>query len=158
MCRFARCVHRCVAFPCCIELTEVGCQAVNLGTGKGFSVFDVVKGMEAASGKKIPYKVGLLTWHRCVVLRQLSLAMSPQSFNFHTRVMPGAAFILGRTSEVLHSTSIRSTRIARLLLHSSQWLHETPFHLQCVEMHGGDSLSSFLDKFSLPCAFLLVYM
>ncbi|KAG5176030.1 galactose-4-epimerase, UDP [Tribonema minus] len=35
----------------------VGCEAVNLGTGKGYSVFEVVKAMEAASGKKIPYKV-----------------------------------------------------------------------------------------------------
>jgi len=33
------------------------CEAHNLGTGKGYSVFDVVKAFEAASGKHIPYKV-----------------------------------------------------------------------------------------------------
>jgi hypothetical protein len=35
----------------------VGCEAVNLGTGVGYSVFDLVKCMEEASGKHIPYKV-----------------------------------------------------------------------------------------------------
>jgi len=30
---------------------------VNLGTGKGYSVLDVVKAFEKASGKKIPYKI-----------------------------------------------------------------------------------------------------
>lgn len=34
-----------------------GCVALNLGTGSGYSVMDVVKGMEEASGKPIPYKV-----------------------------------------------------------------------------------------------------
>ena len=37
--------------------TGVGCEAVNLGTGVGYSVFDLVKCMEEASGKHIPYKV-----------------------------------------------------------------------------------------------------
>jgi UDP-glucose 4-epimerase len=31
--------------------------AVNLGTGKGVSVLDLVKGMEMATGKPIPYKI-----------------------------------------------------------------------------------------------------
>lgn len=30
---------------------------VNLGTGKGVSVLDLLKGMEAATGKPIPYKI-----------------------------------------------------------------------------------------------------
>jgi UDP-glucose 4-epimerase len=32
---------------------------VNLGTGKGYSVLDMVKAFETASGKPIPYKIGL---------------------------------------------------------------------------------------------------
>jgi len=35
----------------------VGCAAVNLGTGVGYSVMDVVKGMKQACGNPIPYKV-----------------------------------------------------------------------------------------------------
>lgn len=35
-----------------------GCMTVNLGTGKGYSVLDVVRAFEAASGKPVPYKVG----------------------------------------------------------------------------------------------------
>uniref|UniRef100_A0A8C8DK59 UDP-glucose 4-epimerase n=1 Tax=Oryzias sinensis TaxID=183150 RepID=A0A8C8DK59_9TELE len=34
-----------------------GCKVYNLGTGKGYSVLQVVKGMEKASGKEIPYKI-----------------------------------------------------------------------------------------------------
>mmetsp|Transcript_13108 Transcript_13108/g.29813 ORF Transcript_13108/g.29813 Transcript_13108/m.29813 type:complete len:366 (+) Transcript_13108:44-1141(+) len=34
-----------------------GCITHNLGSGVGVSVLDMVKGMEAASGKKVPYKV-----------------------------------------------------------------------------------------------------
>ena len=30
---------------------------VNLGTGKGYSVLDMIKAFEKASGKKIPYKI-----------------------------------------------------------------------------------------------------
>ena len=36
---------------------SIGCMAVNLGTGIGYSVFDILHGMEKACGKKIPYKV-----------------------------------------------------------------------------------------------------
>jgi UDP-glucose 4-epimerase len=36
---------------------EGGCVPVNLGTGTGYSVLDIVKGMEGASGKEIKYKV-----------------------------------------------------------------------------------------------------
>ncbi|RVE57023.1 hypothetical protein OJAV_G00212060 [Oryzias javanicus] len=34
-----------------------GCKVYNLGTGKGYSVLQVVKGMEKASGKEIAYKI-----------------------------------------------------------------------------------------------------
>ncbi|WP_353661249.1 UDP-glucose 4-epimerase GalE [Hydrogenimonas sp. SS33] len=33
------------------------CEAVNLGTGEGYSVLDVVKAFEEASGKKVPYQI-----------------------------------------------------------------------------------------------------
>ena len=39
-----------------------GCVPINLGTGVGYSVMEVVKGMEEASGKPIPYKVGVALW------------------------------------------------------------------------------------------------
>jgi UDP-glucose 4-epimerase len=38
-------------------LDEPKCYAVNLGTGAGSSVLDVVRAFEAASGKRIPYDV-----------------------------------------------------------------------------------------------------
>ncbi|KAF1853784.1 hypothetical protein Lal_00007046 [Lupinus albus] len=38
-------------------LTEPQCFAVNLGTGNGYSVLDVVKAYEKASGKPIPYTI-----------------------------------------------------------------------------------------------------
>jgi UDP-glucose 4-epimerase len=34
---------------------EVGCEAVNLGTGNGVSVLQLVDGMARASGKSVPY-------------------------------------------------------------------------------------------------------
>jgi nucleoside-diphosphate-sugar epimerase len=34
---------------------EVGCEAVNLGTGNGVSVLQLVDGMARASGKTVPY-------------------------------------------------------------------------------------------------------
>jgi len=33
------------------------CTAINLGTGNGYSVLDMVKAFEAASGNAVPYKV-----------------------------------------------------------------------------------------------------
>ena len=39
------------------DAASVGCVAVNLGTGKGYSVLDMVKAFEKASGKPIPYKI-----------------------------------------------------------------------------------------------------
>ncbi len=33
------------------------CEAINLGTGNGYSVLDVVKTFEAASGRKVPYEI-----------------------------------------------------------------------------------------------------
>ncbi len=42
-------------------LTEIdrsaGCFAVNLGTGRGYSVLDMVKAFEKASGKPVPYQI-----------------------------------------------------------------------------------------------------
>ena len=35
----------------------VGCEAVNLGTGNGASVLDLVKGMGEATGKPVPYVI-----------------------------------------------------------------------------------------------------
>ena len=34
-----------------------GCTEVNLGTGKGYSVLDIVKALSAASGRDIPYRI-----------------------------------------------------------------------------------------------------
>jgi UDP-glucose 4-epimerase len=34
-----------------------GAEAINLGTGTGYSVLDVVSAFERASGKKIPYQI-----------------------------------------------------------------------------------------------------
>ena len=39
------------------SLQRPQCEAVNLGTGNGYSVLDVVKAFEAASGRKIPYRI-----------------------------------------------------------------------------------------------------
>ncbi len=36
---------------------QQGCMAYNLGTGQGYSVLEMVKAFEAASGKPIPYKI-----------------------------------------------------------------------------------------------------
>lgn len=36
--------------------SEIGCRAVNLGTGKGVSVLDLVEGMGKATGKPVPYE------------------------------------------------------------------------------------------------------
>lgn len=38
-------------------LENKGCDAVNLGTGKGSSVYDVLHSFEKACGKQLPYKV-----------------------------------------------------------------------------------------------------
>ena len=35
----------------------LGFQPINLGTGKGFSVLDIISAYEKASGKKIPYSI-----------------------------------------------------------------------------------------------------
>jgi UDP-glucose 4-epimerase len=34
-----------------------GCTAINLGTGQGYSVLEMVKAAEEASGKKVPYRI-----------------------------------------------------------------------------------------------------
>lgn len=36
---------------------SVGCEAVNLGTGKGVSVLELVEGMGLATGKPVPYEM-----------------------------------------------------------------------------------------------------
>jgi len=40
-----------------LKNAEFGCQAINLGTGKGSSVLEMVKAFEEASGKKVAYKI-----------------------------------------------------------------------------------------------------
>ncbi len=37
---------------------RTGCEAVNLGTGTGYSVLDIVKAFEAVNGVKVPYAIG----------------------------------------------------------------------------------------------------
>lgn len=37
---------------------RLDCLTVNLGTGKGYSVLEMVKAFERASGRKVPYKIG----------------------------------------------------------------------------------------------------
>ena len=37
---------------------KVGCRAVNLGTGQGVSVLELVEGMGKATGKPVPYEIG----------------------------------------------------------------------------------------------------
>ncbi|BDY13402.1 UDP-glucose 4-epimerase GalE [Hydrogenimonas cancrithermarum] len=39
------------------SLESAQCEAVNLGTGNGYSVLDVVEAFEAASGRKVPYRI-----------------------------------------------------------------------------------------------------
>jgi len=36
---------------------HIGCEAVNLGTGKGVSVLELVEGMAQATGKPVPYVI-----------------------------------------------------------------------------------------------------
>lgn len=36
---------------------ELGCEAINLGTGKGVSVLELVEGMAQATGKPVPYEI-----------------------------------------------------------------------------------------------------
>lgn len=38
-------------------LDQPGCTPINLGTGNGYSVLDIVRAFEKASGKKIPFEV-----------------------------------------------------------------------------------------------------
>mmetsp|Transcript_6342 Transcript_6342/g.19171 ORF Transcript_6342/g.19171 Transcript_6342/m.19171 type:complete len:342 (+) Transcript_6342:155-1180(+) len=40
-----------------LEGGKFGCVAINLGTGKGYSVLDMVKAFSAAAGKDLPYKI-----------------------------------------------------------------------------------------------------
>lgn len=37
--------------------SKLGCDAINLGTGNGYSVLQIVKAFEKASNKNIPYKI-----------------------------------------------------------------------------------------------------
>ena len=39
------------------KINEAGVHIYNLGTGKGYSVLDVIKAFEKACGKKLPYKI-----------------------------------------------------------------------------------------------------
>ena len=40
-----------------LDKSGAGCRAYNLGTGSGVSVLQIVKAFEAASGRKVPYKI-----------------------------------------------------------------------------------------------------
>lgn len=40
-----------------LDKEEKGLYIYNLGTGKGYSVLDMVKGFEKATGKKVPYRI-----------------------------------------------------------------------------------------------------
>src|SRR5690606_28019830 len=40
-----------------LEKSGPGCRAYNLGTGTGYSVLQMAKAFEAASGRTIPYKI-----------------------------------------------------------------------------------------------------
>ncbi len=40
-----------------LQNAETGCNVFNLGTGTGYSVLEVVKAFEQASGKKVPYQI-----------------------------------------------------------------------------------------------------
>ena len=39
------------------ETSDVGCHTWNLGTGQGYSVLEMIKAFEAATGAKVPYKI-----------------------------------------------------------------------------------------------------
>jgi len=39
------------------NISSLGCDAINLGTGDGYSVLEVLRAFEKASGKKITYKI-----------------------------------------------------------------------------------------------------
>lgn len=39
-------------------LSNSGVEEINLGTGRGYSVLEMVKAFEKASGRKIPYRIG----------------------------------------------------------------------------------------------------
>ena len=39
------------------SMAHTGCEVVNLGTGVGYSVLDLVKALEAANGVKTPYEI-----------------------------------------------------------------------------------------------------
>ncbi|WP_427183813.1 UDP-glucose 4-epimerase GalE [Bordetella bronchialis] len=39
------------------RLNAPGCFSINLGTGKGYSVLEVIRAFEAASGRRIPYEI-----------------------------------------------------------------------------------------------------
>lgn len=40
-----------------LDKSSQGCRAINLGTGTGYSVLQIVAAFEVASGKKVPYKI-----------------------------------------------------------------------------------------------------
>ena len=40
-----------------LDKSGAGCRAYNLGTGRGYSVLEMVKAFEVASGRPVPYKI-----------------------------------------------------------------------------------------------------
>jgi len=45
------------ALDCLYGKEDLGCEAVNLGTGNGVSVLELVEGMAKATGKPVPYEI-----------------------------------------------------------------------------------------------------
>ena len=43
---------------CAYAASHTGCEIINLGTGTGYSVLDIVKAFERVNGVKIPYVIG----------------------------------------------------------------------------------------------------
>lgn len=41
-----------------LDKSDIGVHTYNLGTGKGYSVLEIISAFEKASGKKVPYKIG----------------------------------------------------------------------------------------------------
>lgn len=39
------------------NISTLGCEAINLGTGNGYSVLEVLRAFEKVSGEKIPYRI-----------------------------------------------------------------------------------------------------
>jgi len=57
-------------------IQSLGLLTVNLGTGRGYSVLEMVEAFEKASGKSVPYEtvhVGLVMWRNVTLIRVMHL-------------------------------------------------------------------------------------